>query len=147
MSGATTQIAVLVGALATATAFGLAWQRRWGEVRAGSVTPTTERERLLATVGVGSTQPTIVHFSADWCGPCSAVRRVVGQVVVDLAHSPKPPAEVEVDIDEHPELAKELGVLSLPTTFIFDDSAVERFRIAGVPSKAALQDALAQVSS
>ena len=141
-----TQITVLVVVLAAATAFGVVWQRRWGKVRPATTAPTTERDRLLTAVGVGSEQPTILHFSADWCGPCAAVRRVVAQVVDDLARSPKPPAEIEVDIDEHPKLAKELGVLSLPTTFIFDESAVERFRISGVPSRSALQDALAQVS-
>jgi len=96
---------------------------------------------------VQASRPTILHFSADWCGPCAAVRRVVGQVLADLEHTPTAPAEIEVDIDEHPRLAKELGVLSLPTTFIFDTAATERFRISGVPTSGALRSALAQVSA
>lgn len=145
-----TQITVLIAVLALATVVGVAWQKRWGRVRDSADArraDTSERALLLASVGVTPPTPTILHFSADWCGPCAAVRRVVGQVVADLARSPAPPTEIEVDIDEHPLLAKELGVLSLPTTFIFDSAAAERFRISGVPTKGALQTALAEVSA
>ena len=49
---------------------------------------------------------------------------------------------VEVDIDAEPALAKELNVLSLPTTFVFDIEGRERFRISGVPKSADLRTAL-----
>lgn len=143
-----TGITLLLIALFAALAFGLVWQRRQGKVRtAGETTAvvTDERRTLLAAAGVGSghgRQATVLHFSADWCGPCAAVRRVVGQVVADLADEPEPPAEVEVDIDEYPALAKELGVLSLPTTFILDADLQQRFRVSGVPTAADLKAAL-----
>ncbi|MDT2003754.1 thioredoxin family protein [Rhodococcus opacus] len=146
-----TGITLLLIALVAAVAFGLVWQRRQGTVRGtgeASAAVTDERRRLLeeAGVGPGSTDhpraATVLHFSADWCGPCAAVRRVVGQVVADLDGEPEPPVEVEVDIDEYPSLAKELGVLSLPTTFILDADLQQRFRVSGVPSAADLRAAL-----
>ena len=144
-----TQITVLILTLLVATIAGVALQRRAGKVRATKASENTDSERiqLLSGVGVGTAGPTVLHFSADWCGPCAAVRRVVGQVVAELERSPKPPAEVEVDIDEHPRLAKELGVLSLPTTFIFDSPTAEKFRISGVPTSADLRTALVPLSS
>lgn len=143
-----TQITVLLVTLGLALVAGLAWRSRAGKVRASAQRdPTTDRARLLTAVGVSGSVPTVLHFSADWCGPCAAVRRVVGQVIDELGESPRPPAEVEVDIDEHPQLAKELGVLSLPTTFIFDVAATERFRISGVPSATDLRDALVPLSA
>ncbi|NUS43654.1 MAG: thioredoxin family protein, partial [Mycobacteriaceae bacterium] len=126
-----------------ATAAGLGWRRRQGAVRA--VGPTAVRSRragMLAAVGIGiGGAPVVLHFAADWCGPCAAVRRVVAQVVANL---PDPGArDLELDFDEHRELAAELGVRSLPTTFIFDSDGIERFRISGVPNAADLHRALA----
>lgn len=147
-----TQIMILAAALVLATAVGLLLRRRAGRVRssyiptAGIPTAAPDRAHLLAKVGLNGDGPTVLHFSADWCGPCAAVRRVVSSTVAQLADSPRPPADVELDIDEHPAIAKELGVLSLPTTFIFDAAATERFRISGVPSAADLRTALAPLS-
>ncbi|MFC9362501.1 thioredoxin family protein [Rhodococcus sp. NPDC057014] len=145
-----TGITLLLIALVAAVVFGLVWQRRQGKVRTTGETTavvTGERRTLLEAAGVGpgsghGRQATVLHFSAEWCGPCAAVRRVVGQVVADLADEPEPPVEVEVDIDEYPALAKELGVLSLPTTFILDADLQQRFRVSGVPSAADLKAAL-----
>lgn len=89
-------------------------------------------------LGLSETGPTILHFSADWCGPCAAVRRVVDQVCAELPDV----AHVELDIDANPAAAKRLSVLSLPTTFIFDAQGQQRYRTAGVPKAADLQTAL-----
>ena len=89
-------------------------------------------------LGLSETGPTVLHFSADWCGPCAAVRRVVDQVCAalpDVTH-------VELDIDANPAAAKRLSVLSLPTTFIFDAQGQQRYRTAGVPKAADLQATL-----
>lgn len=151
-----TGIAALLVALIAATVFGLIWKRSQGRVRIAQDGPpaiTDERRHLLEAAGIGtgaaaaSRSATVLHFSADWCGPCAAVRRVVGQVVADLAQEPQPPTERELDIDEYPALAKEFGVLSLPTTFILDADLQERFRVSGVPSAADLKAALDPLTS
>jgi thiol-disulfide isomerase/thioredoxin len=89
-------------------------------------------------LGLSEAGPTLVHFSADWCGPCAADRRAVDQVCADLPDV----AHVELDIDANPVAAKRLSVLSLPTTFIFDAEGQQRYRTAGVPKAADLQMAL-----
>jgi thiol-disulfide isomerase/thioredoxin len=81
--------------------------------------------------------PTVVHFSAPWCGPCTGVRRVVAQVCTDLGV-----AHVEIDIDTNPAPARKLSVLSLPTTVIFDAHGRQRYRATGVPAAADLRSAL-----
>jgi len=118
------------------------WFRgREGKVRTVSAPAALSRSQMLRAVGVGHT-PTVLHFAADWCGPCAAVRRVIARVVQDLGPDYGDVIEIELDLDQNPGLAKELGVLSLPTTFIFDSAGTERFRISGVPDAADLQAAL-----
>ena len=79
-----------------------------------------------------------MHFSAVWCGPCAGVRRVVDQVCADLPEV----AHIEIDMDANPVAARNLSVLSLPTTFIFDADGNQRYRTSGVPKAADLRSAL-----
>lgn len=103
--------------------------------------------RMLRSAGLPDDGPCVVHFSADWCGPCGAVRRVVQDVVARLgtesgAGNGVPVHDLELDLDEHAELARELHVMSLPTTFLYDGAGHRRARIAGVPSASDLAEAL-----
>jgi protein-disulfide isomerase len=63
-----------------------------------------------------------------------------------MADAPRPPVEIELDIDKEPALAREMSVLSLPTTFILDGGLEEQFRVSGVPSAADLKAALVPLS-
>nr|AAA62983.1 thiX [Mycobacterium leprae] len=82
-----------------------------------------------ADLGLSRTGPTIVHFSAPWCGPCDRVRRVVYQVCKDLPDV----AHIEIDLDTNPAAVRRFSVLSLPTTLIFDTDGQQRYRTSGVP--------------
>jgi len=143
-----TEITILIAVLIAAAALGLFLQRRDGRARPTAAAATdSARTELLATAGVGVTGPAVLHFSAEWCGPCAAVRRVVSGVTAELATRPRPPRDIEVDIDAEPALARELNVLSLPTTFVFDAEGRERFRISGVPKAGDLRSALAPLTA
>ena len=124
----------IAAALGLAGVFGVLHNRRHGVVR------DTEHPADLDTADLGlpGSGPTIVHFTATWCGPCAAVRRVIEQVRADLPQV----AHVEIDMDANPAAARRLSVLSLPTTFIFDAGGQQRFRTAGVPKAANLRAAL-----
>ncbi|MEV0250380.1 thioredoxin family protein [Nocardia sp. NPDC050712] len=143
------EITILVVVFLAAVAVGLVWQRRQGKVRRTETPPVTaapDRAALLAAAGFTGSGPLVLHFSADWCGPCAAVRRVVATVAGELAGTDRPPQDLEVDIDAEAVLARELNVLSLPTTFLFDAEGNERFRISGVPKAADLRTALAPLT-
>jgi thiol:disulfide interchange protein len=138
------EITILVVMMLAALVVGTALRRREGKLRAATVVEpaTSARAELLAAAGVTGSGPAVLHFSADWCVPCAAVRRVVAGVTEDLASSPNPPLDIEIDIDAEPALARELNVLSLPTTFVLDVEGRERFRISGVPKTGDLRTAL-----
>jgi thiol-disulfide isomerase/thioredoxin len=128
-----TVAAVLVAALA-----GWLLTRRAGDIR--EVNPESDRDAHAGAgeLGLSRAGPTVVHFSAPWCGPCDHVRRVVDQVCDDLGDV----AHVEVDLDANPQAARRFSVLSLPTTLIFDVDGRQRYRASGVPKAVDLRSAL-----
>lgn len=126
-------IAVLLVALTVAIVVGRVLTRRDGVVRS-----TRDASAAGPDLGLPPGRPAIVHFSAQWCGPCVGVRRVVDDVCAELPEV----AHVEVDMDANPAAARELSVLSLPTTFIFDADGRQRYRSSGVPKAADLRSAL-----
>jgi thiol-disulfide isomerase/thioredoxin len=126
-------ITVLIAALGLAFVIG-----RLLTLRAGLLKETPDVDVDTGDLGLSRTGPTVVHFSAVWCGPCAGVRRVVDQVCGELPAV----AHVEIDMDANPAAARRLSVLSLPTTFIFDADGRQRYRTAGVPTAADLRSAL-----
>lgn len=127
-------IVVLIAALGIAYVIGRLITLRTGMIRAGEQAADVDTSDL----GLSHTGPTVLHFSAEWCGPCAGVRRVVDQVCADLPDV----AHVEIDMDANPEAARRLSVLSLPTTIIFDRDGRPRYRTSGVPKAADLRSAL-----
>ena len=129
-----TAVIAVVAALVAAALIGWLMTRRSGAVQATDPTDNVDTSDL----GLSSDGPTVVHFSASWCGPCTQVRRVVDQVCDDLDRV----AHVEIDMDANPAAARRLSVLSLPTTFIFDADGRQRYRTSGVPKADDLRSAL-----
>jgi thiol-disulfide isomerase/thioredoxin len=127
-------ITVLIAALGVAYVIGRLLTLRAGMLKAADEASNVDTSGL----GLSPDGPTIVHFTATWCGPCAAVRRVVDQVCGELPSV----AHVEIDIDANPEAARRLSVLSLPTTLIFDADGRPRYRTTGVPRAADLRSAL-----
>ena len=139
-----TVLVAITAALAVASLVGWLMTRRSGKVReihpeaaqgAQGGTPDTAD---TADLGLSRIGPTVVHFSAPWCGPCDRVRRVVDQVCDDLGDV----AHVEIDLDTNPAAGRRFSVLSLPTTLIFDVDGRQRYRASGVPKAADLRSAL-----
>ncbi len=134
MTAAMTAGIAIAAALSLAGVVGVVHNQRNGVLRDAEHPVDLD----TADLGLSDSGPTIVHFTAVWCGPCAAVRRVIQQVITDLPTV----RHVEVDMDQNPAAARRLSVLSLPTTFIFDADGRQRYRSAGVPKAADLTSAL-----
>jgi thiol-disulfide isomerase/thioredoxin len=127
-------ITVLIAVFGVAFVVGRLMSMRAGMLKGAEAAADVDTSDL----GLSGTGPTIVHFSAVWCGPCAAVRKVVNQVCAELPAV----AHVEIDMDANPAAARRLSVLSLPTTLIFDADGRPRYRTTGVPRAADLRSAV-----
>jgi putative thioredoxin len=60
--------------------------------------------------------PVLVDFWAPWCGPCRQLTPLLEKLVTAANGSVK---LVKMNIEEHPEVAGQLGVQSIPAVFAF----------------------------
>lgn len=57
----------------------------------------------------------LVDFFAEWCGPC----KMLAPVLEDLARDRNNLKIVKVDVDLNSNLAKNYGIMSVPTLMLF----------------------------
>lgn len=82
-----------------------------------------------------SKTPILIDFWATWCAPC----RAVAPILDELALKYKGKFTIgKVNVDEHPELAAQFGVLNIPT-LIFFQAGQEADRVVGVQPKSQLE--------
>ena len=75
-------------------------------------------------------KPVIVYFTTPDCAPCKTVQRpALNRVTQLLGDSLE---VVEIDATQRPDLAKQWGVMSVPTTFLLDARGVARYINNGV---------------
>ncbi len=56
----------------------------------------------------------LVDFYANWCGPCKMLGPVLEKVESDIK-------VIKVDVDAFEDLAREYGVMSIPTIILFNE--------------------------
>lgn len=132
-----TVLTVLTGLVAGSTVLGLVLRARSGRVIASD----GARDRQDAHLAVPGAEVTLLQLSSPVCSACGVMRRVAEELVADQPGL----ARHELDITEHPALARLHNVLTTPTTLIIDADGTVRARIVGTARPADVRAAVASV--
>jgi thioredoxin 1 len=87
---------------------------------------TFEAEVLKAT------QPVVVDFWAEWCGPCKMIAPALEEIAGSLGEKVK---IVKLNVDENPNTASKYGIMSIPTLMLFKNGAMASRQVGAAPKQ------------
>ena len=77
-----------------------------------------------------SSEPVVVDFWAEWCGPCRMIAPALEEIATDLDGQVK---IAKLNVDENPEMAARYGVRSIPTLIMFKNGEPISQQIGAAP--------------
>jgi thioredoxin 1 len=99
---------------------------------ANAVSDSTFEQEVLK-----STEPVLVDFFAEWCGPCKAMAPALEQVAQEMAGKLK---IVKLDVDQNPTVTGQYGIRAMPTLMLFKNGQVAAQHTGALVQKKKLED-------
>jgi thioredoxin 1 len=84
-----------------------------------------------------STEPVLVDFFAEWCGPCKAMAPALDQVAKEMEGKLK---VVKLDVDQNPAVTGKYGIRAMPTLILFKNGQVTAQHTGALVQKKKLED-------
>lgn len=79
-----------------------------------------------------SSQPILVDFWAEWCGPCHVMAPVIDDLATEFAGRV---TVGKVNVDDEPALAAQYSIRSIPTLLVFKDGQLVDQAVGVVPKQ------------
>jgi len=84
-----------------------------------------------------SSEPVLVDFFAEWCGPCKAMAPALEQVATEHKGKVK---VVKIDVDQSPAITTRYGIRAMPTLIVFKDGKVAGQHVGALVQKRKLEE-------
>jgi len=79
---------------------------------------------------------TVIKMSALWCIPCQQLKPIFDEVIQDIPDI----KVVEIDVEEHPDIASNYRVRGVPTVIVTDENDNVLAMKTGMMTKEQLKD-------
>ncbi len=79
---------------------------------------------------LGSTEPVVVDFWAEWCGPCRLISPALEEIATEMDGKVK---IAKLNVDENPDITIRYGVRSIPTLILFKNGEPTAMQVGAAP--------------
>jgi len=80
-----------------------------------------------------STEPVVVDFWAEWCGPCKMIGPSLEEISTEMAGKVK---IVKMNVDENQNVPAKLGIRGIPALLLFKDGKLAAQKVGAAPKSA-----------
>ena len=101
------------------------------------------KKKMTFTDLINSSTPTLIEFSAEWCGPCKAMAPILKEVAASVKDTAR---IIKIDVDKNQSVASKYNVRSVPTFALFKNGKIH-WRQSGMQSAKQLRNIIKEAQA